>query len=45
MTRNWQSFWVSSSLSAFVILLLIAIFFRSYSKIITTDSVAAESTA
>src|SRR3984957_4327076 len=40
VTRNWQSFWISSSLSAFVILLLIAIFFRSHSKIVTTDSVA-----
>jgi MFS family permease len=45
VTRNWQSFWISSSLSAFVILLLIAIFFRSHSKIVTTDSVAVESTA
>lgn len=45
VTRNWQSFWISSSLSAFVILLLIAIFFRSQSKIVTTDSAAVESTA
>ena len=45
VTRNWQSFWISSSLSAFVILLLIAIFFRSHSKIVTTDSAAVESTA
>jgi nucleoside transporter len=45
VTRNWQSFWISSSLSAFVILLLIAILFRSNSKIVTTDSAAVESTA
>ena len=45
VTRNWQSFWISSSLSAFIILLLIAIFFRSHSKIVTTDSAAVESTA
>ena len=45
VTRNWQSFWISSSLSAFIILLLIAIFFRSQSKIVTTDSAAVESTA
>ncbi len=45
VTRNWQSFWISSSLSAFVILLLIAIFFRSHSKIVTTNPAAVESTA
>jgi nucleoside transporter len=45
VTRNWQSFWISSSLSAFVILLLITIFFRSQSKIVTTNPAAVESTA
>jgi nucleoside transporter len=33
VTRNWQAFWLSSALSAFVVLLLIAAFFRSRSKI------------
>ncbi|MGH9553524.1 MAG: MFS transporter, partial [Terriglobales bacterium] len=33
VTRNWRAFWTSSALSAFVILLLIAIFFRSRAKI------------
>src|SRR3984957_10178501 len=40
VVRNWQSFWISSAMSAFFILVLIAIFFRSHSKIVTTDSVA-----
>ena len=31
--RNWQSFWISSSLTAFLILLLVAIFFRTNSRI------------
>jgi hypothetical protein len=31
--RNWQGFWMSSALSAFLVLLLIVIFFRSRSKI------------
>jgi nucleoside transporter len=33
VTRNWQAFWTTSALSAFVILLLITIFFRSRTKI------------
>ena len=33
VSRNWQAFWLSSALSAFVVLLLIAVFFRSRSKI------------
>jgi nucleoside transporter len=36
VTRNWQSFWLSSALSAFVILLLIAAFFRSRNKVQTS---------
>ena len=35
VTRNWNGFWMSSALSAFVILLLITVFFRSSSKIRT----------
>jgi len=31
--RNWQSFWTSSALSAFVVLMLIAVFFRSDTRI------------
>ena len=33
IVRNWRAFWTTSALSAFVILLLIVIFFRSRSKI------------
>jgi len=33
VTRNWQSFWISSALTAFLILLLIAVFFRTNSRI------------
>jgi len=38
VTRNWQAFWVSSALSAFIILLLVAIFFRSKSKIVSLSA-------
>jgi nucleoside transporter len=37
VTRNWQAFWMTSALSAFLILLLIAIFFRSRSRIVATS--------
>jgi MFS family permease len=33
LTRNWQSFWISSALTAFLILLLVAMFFRTDSRI------------
>ena len=42
VTRNWQAFWMTSGLSAFIILLLIAIFFRSRSKIEAAQSSASE---
>ena len=42
VTRNWQAFWMTSALSAFIILLLIAIFFRSRSKIEAAQSPASE---
>jgi nucleoside transporter len=45
VARNWRSFWISSSLAAFLILLLIAIFFRSDSRIVTTSPSASESSA
>jgi nucleoside transporter len=35
MVRDWRAFWLTSALSAFVVLLLIAIFFRSRSRIET----------
>jgi MFS family permease len=38
VTRNWQAFWTTSALSAFLILLLIAVFFRSHSKIEAASS-------
>jgi nucleoside transporter len=42
VVRNWQAFWMTSALSAFLILLLIAIFFRSRSKIATASPAASE---
>ncbi len=41
VTHEWQSFWVSSSLGAFVILLMIAMFFRSHAKVQTAEAAAA----
>jgi hypothetical protein len=38
VTRNWQGFWLSSALGAFVILLLIAFFFRSNAKVQTASA-------
>jgi nucleoside transporter len=38
VTHNWQSFWLSSSAGAFVILLMIALMFRSNAKVQTPDS-------
>ena len=35
VTRNWTGFWMSSAFGAFVILLLITVFFRSNAKIQT----------
>jgi hypothetical protein len=40
-THDWQGFWLSSSVAAFVILLMIALFFRSKAKVQTPESVAA----
>jgi hypothetical protein len=45
VTHNWQAFWMTSALSAFIILLLIAIFFRSRSRIEAAQSPASESLA
>jgi nucleoside transporter len=33
VTRNWQSFWLASSMGSFVVLLLIVFFFRSRARI------------
>ena len=33
ITRNWQGFWLSSSLGAFVLVVLISVFFKSKGKI------------
>ena len=38
LARNWQGFWLTSSLGAFVILLLIAFFFRSANKVQGADA-------
>ena len=35
VTKDWQSFWSASSVGAFVILLMIALFFRSNAKVQT----------
>jgi nucleoside transporter len=42
--RDWHSFWISSALSAFLILLLVAVFFRSKSRIVTAapDTLGSE---
>ena len=42
-TRDWQGFWISSSLGAFAILLMIALLFRSSAKVQTTEEVAVAS--
>jgi len=42
VVRDWRAFWMTSALSAFVILLLIAIFFRSRSKIEVSGQAASE---
>jgi MFS family permease len=41
VTRDWQAFWLSSSAGAFVILLMIALLFRSNVKVQTTEQAAA----
>jgi MFS family permease len=38
LMRDWQGFWLSSSVGAFVILLLIALFFRSSAKVHPAES-------
>jgi nucleoside transporter len=43
MVRNWQGFWITSALIAFVILLLVAAFFRGGGKISSTASPTLES--
>lgn len=40
VTRDWQGFWLSSSLGAMVILIMIAVFFRSNAKVHPDESVA-----
>ncbi len=37
VTRDWQSFWLSSSAGALVILLMIGLFFRSNAKVQTSE--------
>jgi nucleoside transporter len=36
LTHDWQSFWISSSLGAFAILLMVGLLFRSNAKVQTT---------
>jgi nucleoside transporter len=40
-TRNWQSFWLTSSAGAFVILLLLAVFFQGGGRIRAKEQLAA----
>jgi nucleoside transporter len=40
VTHDWQSFWLSSSIGAFVILLAMALLFRSNAKVQTAQAVA-----
>ena len=40
VTRNWQGFWLSSALSAAVILLLMLVFFKGHGKIRQKEAVA-----
>jgi nucleoside transporter len=40
VTRNWQGFWMSSALSAGVILLLMVVFFKGHGKIRQKEPVA-----
>jgi nucleoside transporter len=40
LTRNWQGFWLSSALSAGVILLLMVVFFKGHGKIRQKEPVA-----
>jgi len=35
--RNWQAFWLTSATCSFVVLLLIALFFRSRARIKAKD--------
>ena len=41
VTHDWQSFWLSASLGAFVILLMIALLFRSHAKVQTAEEAVA----
>jgi hypothetical protein len=41
VTRDWQGFWLSSSMGAFVILLMIALFFRSNAKVQPAEAPAS----
>jgi hypothetical protein len=38
VTRNWTGFWLSSAMSALIILLLVAAFFRDHSRIETKQA-------
>jgi nucleoside transporter len=40
VVRDWRAFWMTSALSAFVILVLVAVFFRSRAKIEATPAVS-----
>jgi nucleoside transporter len=43
VTRNWQPFWIACALTAFLILLLVAVFFRTNARIENTRPPALES--
>jgi hypothetical protein len=39
-SRNWTAFWLSSAASAFVIFLLVAVFFQSRGRVQAPEPVA-----
>ena len=41
VTRDWKAFWLSSAAGAFLILLMIVVFFRSRAKIQSKQAAAA----
>ena len=41
VTKDWHGFWISSSIGALAILLLIALLFRSHAKVQTAEAAAA----
>jgi hypothetical protein len=45
VTRNWTGFWLSSAASAFVIFLLVALFFQSKGRVRAPEAVGVSADA